>query len=324
MKKQGMTILLFAVSLYFLIGCTQKLDQKKQHFNADGITYELQLPGGWKVTQEKKTEYGLQTAFSAEDSKSNSSLVVSVNPVKGVAQKDFGEQTRIKLKERYRYKQAKDIYMKKLEVGNYPAYKYTLNTKVKDKSVWAHFYYIWTKHGFVQLTFYSADDNSYEKRSEKIDESVATFKEIDFDESEAKKVQAEQKKEEGDVITIENSDIKIETTGVRQITGKEDKKMLAIRYTFTNLSMKTTQPSIWKDLVVAKQNGQVLSLGALSENTSFLDVEELAETQSQKVKKAESVESVVLYELLDTSKVELSFSQEAFPGKEAVKVVVPA
>ncbi|WP_086314602.1 hypothetical protein A5821_002185 [Enterococcus sp. 7F3_DIV0205] len=323
MKKRKAFYLAIIVVVFFLSGCGQSLDKKKQAFTDRGISYELQLPSGWKVDKGTNDEYSLHTPFSAEDTKSNSYLFIITAPVMEVDRKEFGEQTREKLKERYKYKKAKDIYMKELKINNNPAYKYTLNTIYNEKSVWAHFYYIWTEHGFVQLTFYSADDNSYKKRSEIIDASVGTFKEVSYDKENAEKDEEEQKKEEGDVITIENDEIKMETTAVRQLTGANHKKLLAIRYTFTNLSTKPMQPSVWKDLVTAKQNDKALSFGSLPEGTSLLDVKDLMSTQTKEVKEGESVESVVLYELSDQSTVELSFSQEAFSGQGPTRVVVP-
>lgn len=316
-------ILTIVITSLFLIGCTQQLDQKKQHFSTKGLSYEFQLPGGWKADEEINEEYGLQTVFSAEDTKSNSYLFISSTQVADVEQKGFGEQTREKLKERYKYKEAKDIYMKKIKIGDSAAYKYTLNTTFREKSVWAHFYYIWTENGFVQITIYSADDNSYKKRSEQIDASVDTLKEIEFNKTAAEKEQAIQKKEEGDIITIENKDIKIETTAVRQVTGIEGGNLIAIRYNFTNIGLETAQPSVWKDVVTANQNGKQLLLGRLPKDTNFLDVTELAKTQSKQVKQGEQVESVVLYKLLDNSTIELNFSKESFPEKEPVRVVVP-
>ncbi|WP_086315516.1 hypothetical protein A5821_003001 [Enterococcus sp. 7F3_DIV0205] len=323
MKKFSLALLTIVISSLFLIGCTKQLDETHTQFNDEGVTYEFQLPGAWKADQEPNKEYGLQTAFSGEDTKSNSYVFISTIPVKDVVQKGFGEQTREKLKERYRYKEAKDIYMKKITIGEAPAYKYTLNTTFKEKSVWAHLYYIWTEHGFVQVTFYSADDNAYKKRSEQIDASVETFKERSFDKLEAEKEQEALKKEAGDIVTIENKDIKIETTAVRQVTGAEGKKMLAIRYMFTNLGLETAHPSVWQEVVTATQNGKTLLIGNLPQESDLLDVKELAATQTNTVNLGEQIESVVLYELQDKSPVELNFSQDAFPGKESVRVVVP-
>ncbi|OJG25618.1 hypothetical protein RU98_GL000859 [Enterococcus caccae] len=316
-------ICLLGLSIFLLIGCTQKLAKNKQQIEDKGISYEFQLPAGWETSKAGYNEYGLQAAFNAEDKKSNSYVFISSVPVKDVPQKDFGKQTREKLKKRYHYKDIEGIYMKKITVNKAPAYKYTLNTTYKEKSVWAHLYYIWTKHGFVQLTYYSADDNSYKKRSKIIDESVATFKETGFDEGAAEVAKNEQREEEGDVISIINHDIKMETTGVRQVTGENQKKLLAIRYTFTNLMDTPIQPVVWNDYVTAKQNGNILSIGKLSADSNLLDLKELINNQSKEVKRGEAIETTVLYELKDMSNIELSFSQDAFPGEKAVEVVIP-
>lgn len=323
MKQTNKIVLFLATALFLLAGCAGQLDKKKQSFENHGVSYEMQLPSGWKEDQEHKLNYGLQTDFSAEDTKSNSYLFITSTPVAYVDQKGFGEATREKLKERYNYKKAKDIYMKEFKVGSYPTYKYTLNTKFEEKIVWAHFYYIWTEHGFVQMTFYSADDNSYKKRSVKIDAAVDTFKEVSFDETKSKQVQEKQKKEEGDIVTIENNEIKMEITAVRQVTGENKQKLLAIRYTFSNLNKNSVQPAIWKELVTAKQNEVELPVGKLPEDTTLLDVLDLVKTQSEVVQKGDSLESVVLYELSDNSTVELSYSKEAFPDIKPTRVVVP-
>ncbi|OJG74780.1 hypothetical protein RV12_GL002197 [Enterococcus quebecensis] len=311
------------VFLFTLIGCTGQLDKEVQNFEDGGVSYEMQLPSSWKKDNTGRMDYGLKTAISGEDTRSNSYMFITTVPVAEVAQEGFGEKTREQLRERYKYKKAKDIFMKEVKINGNPAYKYTLNTMFKEKSVWAQFYYIWTKHGFVQVTFYSADDNSYKKRSEMIDASVETLKEVDYDSKKAAEAQKSQKQEEGDVITIENKEIKMETTGVRKITGEGNKNLLAIRYTFTNLNSTPVEPSIWKTLVTATQNGQELSVGELPQDTSFLDVKELADEQSKNVEKGESLESVAFYELSDDSSVELAFSQEAFPELKPVRVVVP-
>ncbi|MGM0219445.1 DUF5067 domain-containing protein [Enterococcus sp. AZ126] len=323
MKIKGTIMLSLIAVLLFFTGCSKQLEDTEQKFSDRGVSYEIQLPGGWKADKEVRSDYGLQTAFSAEDTKSNSYLFITTTPVTEVEQDSFGEKTREKLKERYNYKDLEGIYMKKMKVGEYPAYKYTLNTVYKEKSVWAHFYYIWTENGFVQMTFYSADDNSYEKRSEKIDASVATLREVSFDEKEAEKTEESKQKAEGDIITIENDELKMETTGVRQVSGKEQQKLVAIRYNFTNLNEEPVQPSIWQELVTASQNGKTLSVATLPEDSAFLDVKELADAQTKMVAKGQTVECVVLYELLDQSTIELSFSQDAFPGLQAERVVLP-
>lgn len=323
MKRRNSIGSVFILTLFFLTGCGSQLEKTVQHISDKGVSYDWQLPSGWQADKQVNTEFGLQTMFSAEDTKSNSFVFVTTVPVGEVRQKNFGEQTRKKLKERYKYKQEKDIYMKKIKIGTAPAFKYTLNTTFREKSVWAHFYYIWTEHGFIQMTFYSADDNAYKKRSEKIDASAATFKETKFNEAEALKEQESEKREAGDVITFKNDTVKMETTAVRQITGMNSTKLLAIRYTFTNLAKEPVSPVVWSDYVTAKQNNQVLTEGKLPADTSLLDVKSLVTAQLKQIKQGESVESVVLYELVDKSSIELSVPQTDFPGMKPARVMVP-
>lgn len=323
MKQMKKIAIFLPVILFLLMGCTGTLDKKKQSFEDQGASYEMQLPAGWEKDKVVNSEYGLQTAFSAEDRKSNSYLFITSNPVAEVSQKGFGEETRKKLKERYKYKKVENVYMKEYKVGDYPVCKFTILTEFKEKPVWAHFYYIWTDHGFVQMTFYSAKDNSYKKRVEKIDAAVETFKEVSFDEKKAKESQEALEKEEGDIVDIENEELKMKITAVRKVIGDGKNDLLAIRYTFTNLSEKPMEPSIWTELVTAKQKENVLSVGQLAKDNAFLDVKELTDTQSVLVKQGDSVETAVLYELVDKSTVELTYSQEAFPKLEPTRVVVP-
>lgn len=323
LKQIKRIVLFFPAILLLLVGCTGTLDENTQRFEDQGVSYEMQLPAGWKKDKEQNYDYGLETAFSAEDKNTDSYLFISTIPVAEVKQKEFGEETRKKIKERYKYKTVKDVYMKEYKVGNYLTYKYTVHTNYKEKPVWAHFYYIWTDNGFVQMTFYSADDNSFKKRSKQIEAAVETFKEVGFNKKKAKKSKENQKKEEGDVVTIENNDLKMEITAVRKVKGENNKELLAIRYAFTNQNEKSTEPSIWKEFVTAKQADNLLPIGQLPKDYEFLDVKELAETQTVPVKKGESVESVVLYELVDQSTVELTYAQEAFPDKQPTRVVVP-
>ncbi|MEI5993775.1 DUF5067 domain-containing protein [Candidatus Enterococcus mansonii] len=324
MKQRKIIALILMAVVVLFSGCSEKLSETKETFEGQGVTYEMQLPSSWKVDSEDKSEnYGLQTSFSAEDKKSNSYMFATVTPVNEVKQKGFAEQTREQLKERYGYKKAKDIYMKEYKINGSPVCKYTLNTVFKEKDVWAHMYYMWTENGFVQVTFYSADDSNYEKRSKLIDESVGTLKEVSFDTEKFNEAQKKQKEDEGDVVTLENKTMKVEMTGVRKVVGENKKNVLAIRYTFTNNSSEQASASVFKELITAKQKDKKLSEGTLPEDTSFLDLKELVNNQSKVIPQGQSIDSVIFYELADNSIVELSYSQEAFPGTEPTKAVVP-
>ncbi|MGX7150137.1 DUF5067 domain-containing protein [Enterococcus ureasiticus] len=324
MKRKNVISIFLLVTIILIAGCGEKLSEKKKEFEGQGISYEMQLPTNWEVDKEDKSnEYGLQTVFSAEDKKSNSNMFVAITPVKDVPHQGFSKKTREQFKKRYGYKNIKDVYMKEFKVNGKPASKYTLYTMFNEKKVWAHLYYIWTDNGFVQVTFYSADDNKYEKRSEVIDASIETLVEVGFDTKKAKKAQEKQVEEEGDIVTLENAQMKIQMTATRKVTGKDKKDLLAIRYTFTNLQPEPAAPSVVDALITAKQKDKQLDLGSLPEDTTFLDVKDLENTHNEMVSQGKSVESVLFFELNDKTPVELMYSQDAFPGTKSTMAVVP-
>lgn len=178
--------------LLMLIGCSEKLDEKEHSFEGQGTSYTIQLPSkNWKKENEAEDviskKYGAKTLFSAADAKSNSYMFVSATPVYEVNYQNFAKETRKKLSQRYGYKQEKDIYMKELKIDGHNAVKYTLATSFEQKDVWAHLYYIWEDHEFLQVVYYSADDNGYKKRSLLIDDSIESLKKTDFDAKKEKK-----------------------------------------------------------------------------------------------------------------------------------------
>lgn len=117
--------------------------------------------------------------------------------------------------------------------------------------------------------------------------------------------------------------MKVAITAVRRVPVKDEKDLFAVRYTFTNLQEGAVTPEEFMSLITAKQKNKELAPRSLSEDTPFVDVNELAENRTKEIEQGDSIESVILYELDDTTPVELSFSQEAFPGKESTTAVVP-
>lgn len=321
-QKTSWFLLLICLSLFFA-GCSNKLSKEAQTFSEKGSTFSINLPKNWEEDKNFKAHFGLQAVLGAEDKKSNSYMFILTTPVEEVTEKNFGEETRKKLAERYNYKKADDIYMSELKIDDKPAYKYTLNTYYKEKSVWAHLYYIWTEHNFVQMIFYSADDGSYQKRAEIIDESALTFKETKFDQKKQDQISKEEEQDEGDIVTVENADMKISISASRYMTGKDEEELLAIRYTFTNLKQEPVAPNMWQEVISATQDGKELTIGTLPEDTPFLDVKSLVEKQAEPVSTGESSDSVVVYKINNSDEVTLSFSQEAFPEQESYQVVVP-
>lgn len=324
MKNTKMIWLLCSI-LVVLIGCSEKLSDQKNVFEGQGTTYSIQLPSpNWEKETEKDGEkYGLKTSFSAADKRSNSYMFVSVTPVNEVKYNGFAEETRKKLSKRYGYEKEKDVYMKEFKIKEHQAIKYTVSTTFNKKPVWAHLYYIWEENEFVQLVYYSADDNKFKDRSLLIQDSVETLKETNFDVEKAEDLKKQKQAEQGDTYKVENEQMVATITAVRKIPIDGQKDLFAVRYTFTNLSKEATSPDAFISLVKAKQNKKEMISKSLPENTSFIDVKELEINQKKKIEQGSSIDSVVFFELEDSSSVEISFSQEAFPETKPTIAVVP-
>ncbi|WP_348921133.1 DUF5067 domain-containing protein [Enterococcus rotai] len=320
MGKKKNVIYIAICLLFVLAGCSGGVSKEKETFKGQGSTFKMSLPKGWVKDKDYQTRHGANAVYGAEDKKSNSFMYVSVTPVDEVEKKGFGDKNKKDLQSLYGLKNEKSIYIEEIKINDSPAYTYTLKSIYKDKKVWTHLYYTWTEHGFVQIVYYSADDNNYKKRYEWIDEAVKTLKETNYDEEEAK---VEKEKNKVDVRIVQNSQMKVEITAVRPLEFEKNIKVMAIRYSFTNLSEQMLKPSKFSTLVNAKQDNQSLEVVELPKETSLLDVNELVENGEKDVKKGEQIESVMFYQLNSDADVTLEFSQSDFPKESVETIVVP-
>lgn len=311
MDKKVTVLLLFMV--IFISGCTAKLSDKKESFEAEGIAYTIQLPSTWETTADVKVTYSNEAVLGAQDTQSNSTLIVMGERKESIELSDFGTRMRKELQKQYNYKEASDIFMKEFKVGKYKGYKYTIDTVFDKRESWLHLYYVETAHGLIQMNFYSAKDGNYEKRAEIIDSSVQTVKET--------KDNGKEEKDEGTIV-FENDDFVLELTGVMNLAGADKESILALRYTVTNKGEQEITPEKWDQLIQVKQNNERLQAGTLAKDNAILDIPKLMKQKDQKMSKGESLEGVSLYELTDGSNVILTPSEEVFTSAEEVPLVI--
>lgn len=302
------------MSIFIIIsGCSAKLSDKKEPFEADGIDYQFQLPSTWEPTKDYKTTYNKSAVFGAKDKKSNSSLFILASRKEEVDLNDFGKRTRKELAKLYNYK-PEDIYLKESKVGGYKAYKYTLYTTFEDRSYWLHLYYIETEHGFIQLDFYSADDGNYKKRTAVIDSSAYSIKEV--------KDNGPEKEE--DEIAFDSPMYNLKVTGVMDLAGDKETSVYAIRYAFTNKGDNgDVTPEKWNELIQVTQNDQVLVEGKAKEDEQVVDISKLLKQRAEKIPTGKTIEAVVVYTLKDKkSNIELTPSKEIFKDAESVQLTL--
>ncbi|MEI5993537.1 DUF5067 domain-containing protein [Candidatus Enterococcus mansonii] len=319
-KNSNKSLFLLVIVLMFLAGCTQKLSDKKEKFNGNGISYEMKLPSSWEVQKDHKEKYNEAASFGAKDKKSNSDMFVLINKKVGMDLKGFGDKTRTELSEAYGYKDEKELYMNTFELNKFPVYKYTVYSTFKEKKVWGHLYYVETEHSLVQLIFYSADDSNYEKRAEIIDESVRSLVETSYKEVSDEPVKDKASEE---TVEIKNDQLTFSIKGFQVLDIKNNDKIVSVRFDMMNNSEEAISAERWLQLIKMKQNEEELKSTDLPEakkgtvmETQFLKLKEM-------VKPGESIETIVFYELLDEEPVILSFDQEAFNDQEDMVLDIP-
>ncbi|EOH92450.1 hypothetical protein UAW_03115 [Enterococcus haemoperoxidus ATCC BAA-382] len=303
------------ILLIFISGCSAKLSEKKESFSGKGITYSVQLPSTWEKSLDYKVTYSNEALFGAKDTKSNSTLMIMAERKDLIDRTDFGERIRKELQKQYNYKKASDIFMKEFNVGKYKGYKYTLDTTFNKRDSWLHLYYIETAHGMVQLNYYSAKDGNYEKRAKIIDESARSVKEIE-DKG------AKTDEEEGNIV-FENDTLNLALTGVMNVTGEADQKVLALRYTVTNKAKdQSIKANKWDETIQVTQNGVILAQGNLAKNNSILDIPKLMAQKEEELPAGGSLEGVTLYELKEEGDVLLVPNKTIFKDAKDIPIVV--
>ncbi|EOI06789.1 hypothetical protein UAY_00131 [Enterococcus moraviensis ATCC BAA-383] len=318
-KKHRFILLMIPLSIFFLFGCSKEvIETNKQTIEGEGLTYDLQLPRGWKKQANYQTIYGRQSAFGAEDTKSKSGMSVLLFPKEGVDQKGFGERTRKELAEKNNYKKVDGVYLKEYTINEAPAYKFTFETRFGDQKVWSHFYAIFTKNGVIEVMFYSAQDTAYKERAKLIDASMDTVKEIAYDEV----ANSAKDEENSDKIEVENNELSAVITGIRTISGKHEEKIFVLRYQLTNLSDQVIKPVEWQTFIELKQQGVLLEKATLPESTTSFDTKELVDAGEKELNKGESVESVLLYRLPEIVNIQLTFDSTHFPRQKTYTLLL--
>ncbi|MBO0466148.1 DUF5067 domain-containing protein [Enterococcus plantarum] len=310
MKKRISVLYLFVICCILLIGCSDKLSEKKETFEGQGITYQFKLPAKWNKIESFKDTINKNAVFGAEDTNSNSTMFIMTYLKSTVELKDFASKTRVELQKRYNYKELEGVYMKEYEINKHKAIKYTLNTTYKQQDVWAHFYYVETEHGFVELIFYSANDGSYEKRSLIIDESVDTLVETKSTKNSETTDSTENTDESN--LEVKNDRLTFTMDGVMTLIEDDKSKKLVLRYQLTNLSDEQLIPKEVQSYITATQNGTKLEPTEISDASQDLDLKELIQAGEKTIAKEEKIESVWVFSLLDSSNVTLTFDQDQF------------
>ncbi|WP_086314549.1 hypothetical protein A5821_002129 [Enterococcus sp. 7F3_DIV0205] len=324
MKRTYRKIFMICFFMILLTGCSKNLSKEATTFSGQGVTYEINLPSSWKTDEAGKEAYNRQAVYGGEDTKSNSHVFILTYLKSEVNRQDFAKKTRVELQKRYNYKELSGVYMQEYQINKQPAVKYTLNTKFKDKDVWAHFYYVETSHGFVEMIFYSANDGDYKERSKIIDASVETLVEKDAKAGDSLTTEQTEDSEGGDEIKIENENMSILIDGVMKLPDGDKNSLLVIRYRFTNKKEEAMIPEENQKLITATQAEQVLTKGNLSKENPELDVKELIKKGAEPVEKDQMVEAAFVYELAnDDKRVVLNFSKEEFKDHPAQPIDLP-
>lgn len=324
MKTMYKKIFFVALFLVLLTGCSDVLSKDKEVFSGQGVSYAFRLPATWKESSNVQETYNRQAVYGAEDTKSNSHLFVLTYLKKEVDRDDFAKKTRLELQKRYNYKELSGVYMKEYKINQHKAIKYTLNTKFKEKDVWAHFYYVETEHGFVEMIFYSANDGEYKKRSEIIDASVETLVETEAKTVDSTVGESETEDESGDTIEVKNERMTIVIDGVMKLPDGDKKSLMIIRYQVTNSGDAPLVPNDCQQLIKATQNEKVLAQGTISEENPELDVKDLVKNGTKSINKGETIEAALVYELsTDDQQVLLNFSKEEFKDQPARMINLP-
>lgn len=321
MKKKLISIV-FALLVF--TGCSAKLSEDKEMFSDKGISYSIQLPTTWETTKDFKNVFGEGAIFGASDKKSNSSMYVSTKRIETVDMKDFAAKTRAQLSKVYGYENEKELYMKEFELNGHQAYKYTAFTKFNEKDAWVHLYYIVTDNALAQVVFYSADDGSYEKRSEILDESAKSFKQTEITEESWKEETASSSEETEDgSVKIKNNNYSFTIKGARTMETEDNKKLIIIRYTFANLGEDTATPQKFEELVKVNQGENSLNPVELPESEKTTEEGLLIQQKNVELEKGTSVDTLAIYELNDmSSTVLLKFSKDQFPDQEDIALPI--
>lgn len=324
MKKKISMLFLLTTCFILLIGCSERLSDKKESFEGQGISYQFQLPADWKKIDYFQEKFNKQAVFGAEDTKSNSSMFIITQLKSSIDLNEFAAKRRLELQKGYGYKKIDDVYMKEYKINKNKAIKYTIYTTQQTKEVWVHFYYVETEHGVVEFVFNSANDGGYKKRSEIIDESVETLVET---ESKTNNVQTtnstESESSNGDTVEVKNDKLTFTIDGVMTLVEDDKSNKLVLRYQITNLSDDKVIPKEIQAYITATQKEKRLEPEKISDSNQDLDLKELETSSEKPLVKGETNEGIWVFSIKDTSDVVLTFDQEQFKDAEPKTIYLP-
>lgn len=313
-NKSYAIVLLLGTLLLILSGCGGTLSDKKSTFTGNGHTFTFQLPSKWQETTDGQNLFGPKTRFSAEDTKSHSTMFVQVDTKEGIDFTTFGEKKQAQLKTLYNYKDDAEVYYKAFKVNDKNAYKYTIFTTYDKRDVWGHLYIIETESSMVQFMFYSEDNGDYKKRAERIDESVKTLLETGVSEE----TESTNSSETTEAKPIE-TDAMILTIGGYRVFEADNQQYVAVKYSVQNKSTEPSNAETWGSKIKAVQGETTLTSVPLPEKGTDGILKSLAANSATAIEKDQTIESLLVYPLKNTTdQVSLEFPSEVFGEASAV------
>ncbi|PZL77511.1 hypothetical protein CI088_01540 [Enterococcus plantarum] len=319
--KQWIGIVFIVFILMVTVGCSKEtLSKEETTVEGKGLTYTFTLPSGWEKQDYFKQIYGDSAVFGAEDTRSNSNMAVMIVSKEAVTEEGFGERTRKELAAKNGYKNEKDVFFVQDTINGNEVFKYTFETTFNDKSVWAHFYSLFSEHGVIQFLYYSADDSSYEKRVKIIDQSIKTVKETNFNQ---KKAEDDATKQQKDEVHFSTDAYDVSIIGLGTLKDEKGQPLVALRYTYTNKQKDPTEANGWGKDITLTQAGQLLTQKTLSKDTINYDIFRLQEASRTIVEKDKRVEGVLLYQLNGQASLTLTLNKGVQSKQSTYQLTIP-
>ena len=312
-------VLLLFFGLGVMAGCqSEPISKEKQTIEGEGVTYTFQLPSGWHSVENYEETYGRLAVFGAEDSRSKSGMSIQIAPIDSVEEEGFGANVRKEIAQKNGYSKTEDVYMKEYEVNGAPAYKYTFETTFQGKKTWAHYYTIFSEHGFIQLLFYSTKDNRSEERVKDIDASVLTLKETGYE------APTETESSSDDQIQLNSETAEVTITGLATTEGEEDETLLVLRYQVTNKGDQPLEARQWGDTITLEQEGKELPSTTLPKETSSYELIELEKKGLEAIASGGTGEGILLYMLESSEIAKLKIGEGWTSEQQEYPLLIPS
>ena len=321
MKKRAFVWQAFLLffGLGVMAGCqSEPISKEKQTIEGEGVTYTFQLPSGWHSVENYEETYGRLAVFGAEDSRSKSGMSIQIAPIESVEKEGFGSKVRKEIALKNGYSKTEDVYMKEYKVNGAPAYKYTFETIFQGKRTWAHYYTIFSEHGFIQLLFYSAKDKRSEERVKDIDASVLTLKETGYE------APTETESSSDDQIQLSSETAEVTITGLTVTKGEEDTELLVLRYQVTNKGDQPLERKQWETAINVEQEGKSLAFASLPENTSSYELIELEKKGKEPIASGKTGEGILLYTLVSAETSTLKINDGWTSEQQEYPLLIPS